>query len=151
MPKSIDTEGPGSIDLNIKVHYFRKFRTGSDDGQDTHGTLPGTHGNNHKYCKACVVAIMAVIYNPHGRPVDCSMDINDVYVGVAFRNPLDQFNRKIGRSIAIGIAKKNLEYNEPCDPIKLAEAIASCYDNPTQDIKAALSKIRPYPKALERV
>lgn len=131
---------------NIKVHYFRQFTKHAcpcdmhSSELFKHSKLPGMHGKDPKYCKACVVAVVAVIYVNY-----------NAFVGVAFRNPLDQFNRKIGRAIAIGIAKKNLEYDFPCHRIALADAIDSCYDNPTQDIKMALSSIRPYPRALTHI
>lgn len=43
--------------------------------------------------------------------------------GVAFCNPLDQFNRKLGRAVALGRVMKALESRQSSDPIPVNKPV----------------------------
>lgn len=47
----------------------------------------------------------------------CDEDRPGVVRGVAFCNPLDQFNRKLGRDIALGRAVKAIERGDDSEPV----------------------------------
>jgi len=59
-----------------------------------HGGLLGTHGKVQSQCKACIVLTVCV-----------SQVADDLFVGFAFRNPDDSFNKKLGKLIAHGRAE----------------------------------------------
>lgn len=76
----------------IRVHHFRPgYRVGAYNDVFHNGEL-GCHGKDPKYCRACVTVVIAVLDHSDGT---CSL-------GAAFRNPADQFNRKLARRIAVG-------------------------------------------------
>lgn len=98
---------------NMRVHYFR-----ADSNEISgHNKNKGVHGKDPRYCKACVSVIVAVIE-----------DGTSCYVGVAMRNPMDHFNRKIGRAIATGRAKKHQEQGVKCDLFHIKEMIEESYN-----------------------
>ena len=96
----------------MKVHYFRNLFHGEHDI-----FMTGTHGNNAKKCKACVKVIAAVFEDTDG----------STYLGLSFRNPKDQINRKIGRSIAIGRCMKNAKLGVKVDGVELKKVIDKLY------------------------
>ena len=114
---------------NMRVHYFRgagikNFKTGAD----SHNSNAGVHGKDLRYCKACVSVIVAVIE-----------DGTSCYVGVAMRNPMDHFNRKIGRAIATGRAKKHQEQGHACDLFNVKELIDESYNGDRMMLKTKWS------------
>jgi hypothetical protein len=110
--------------MKTKVHFFRDYHVSTVDlTRLYHADANGTHGADPRKCRACVNVAVAVVYD--------ETQPEFVSVGVAYRNPKDQFNRKIARNIAVGRAMKNFNTPKWVNRASLDEMIQKSYNEPT--------------------
>jgi hypothetical protein len=104
--------------MKIKVHFFRDYVKFMGDLY--HAAEIGCHGKDPRRCRACVSVAVAVVYS--------DSDPTNVSVGIAYRNPKDQFNRKMGRLISTNRAIKNFNEGLIINRDELEEFIRFSYD-----------------------
>ena len=108
--------------MNTKVHFFRDYHI-TASGKLFHSNDFGNHGADPRTCGACVNVAVAVITDDKGY----------TSVGIAYRHPDDQFNRKLGRLISTNRAQKNWDNKIFVNEESLALLIDTCYNCPTSN------------------